>query len=382
MPDRKIYLNGTSVPLYWTNKYLDDGSREYKLAKRCCYFDIKFEYDVVDGSVSTYGGQYSGYQYPFEGFISQYETISNYYRTISVSFRYYNSRTYSGTCACPPFEPPEDYIFEESGSGTYTVVEKTEDHETRFVIEDPQFPKTCSQDTSNCRRNIFTWFGNIESDTSRTSNSKSEDSFTNKSNCGSCTTTTKRDNAHSTTLSEPIPQSYLIAKALSNFNANTDTSNKTISGLVSVSFSNYYSQSFRFRGAKKYRLKFRKPPSCYLKVWLKETTQKADVIGSGGNPVWDAAVYEESERIIPKVLNFPTDDSDPQGDTDFITTEEFDITIPPFQEATENKPNIINGVWISVQKYSFIEGYEPDISDPDNRQPNGFPDPNWEPSPP
>jgi hypothetical protein len=377
--EKKILKHSGRIIGYWTNKYLDNGSREYKLAKRCCYFDIKFEYDQVAGSVA-FGGQYQGTA-PFEGFVSEYETISNYYKTISVSFRFYYSQTYSGTCACPPAEPPEPRIVEESGSGTYTVVEKTENYETRFVIEDPQFPKTCSQDTYNCGRDIFSWFGDIKSDTSRTYNFNSENSFTNTTDCGdgedSCTITTKYDDTHSTTLSEPISQSYLINKALSNFNANTDTSNKTIYGQVGVGFVNYYSQYFRFSGAKKYRLKFKKPPSCYLKVWLIEKTQKADVIGFGG-----IAIYEESERIIPKVLNFPTDDSDPQGDKDFITTEEFDIPIPPFQEATENKPNIINVVLIYVQKYSFIEGYEPDISDPDNPQPNGFPDPNWEPLPP
>lgn len=37
---------------------------------------------------------------------------------------------------------------------------------------------------------------------------------------------------------------------------------------------------------------------------------------------------------------------------------------------------------LRIKKYACIPGYEPDISDEDNPQPNGFPDPSWEAAPP
>lgn len=46
------------------------------------------------------------------------------------------------------------------------------------------------------------------------------------------------------------------------------------------------------------------------------------------------------------------------------------------------KQSVIGEGYVGVARYSCVEGYAPDISDPDNPQPNGFPDPAWEPAAP
>jgi len=42
----------------------------------------------------------------------------------------------------------------------------------------------------------------------------------------------------------------------------------------------------------------------------------------------------------------------------------------------------VHGVSPVLEKFSYLPDYEPDISDPENPQPNGFPDPTWEPAAP
>ena len=45
-------------------------------------------------------------------------------------------------------------------------------------------------------------------------------------------------------------------------------------------------------------------------------------------------------------------------------------------------PTEPSSIFVEAAKWSFLPDYEPDISDPANPQPNGYPDPTWEPAAP
>ena len=65
-----------------------------------------------------------------------------------------------------------------------------------------------------------------------------------------------------------------------------------------------------------------------------------------------------------------------------------DPDLPPDHEDNEiigsdnslDEPEENGTLTVEIVKWSFVPGYEPDISDPENAQPNGFPDPNWAPA--
>jgi len=109
------------------------------------------------------------------------------------------------------------------------------------------------------------------------------------------------------------------------------------------------------------------PMTCYLKVWVNQTFTPS----GGGDPtvtevinVWDPlstgepCVFDETKSVsdAANIISGPTNA----------------VAVP---EST-------GAVSLTLIRWSFVRGYEPDISDPDNPQPNGFPDPTWEPSAP
>lgn len=119
-----------------------------------------------------------------------------------------------------------------------------------------------------------------------------------------------------------------------------------------------------------WRIKHAPTGTCYLKVWLRKTTTLA------ANPDADP----------PVVASTTTDDA---------TTYEWTGTSNPcladltkaynaaenliHSDATEiATPSTDSSVTIAILKWSCLAGYEPDITDPENPQPNGFPDPAWE----
>lgn len=113
----------------------------------------------------------------------------------------------------------------------------------------------------------------------------------------------------------------------------------------------------------KYKIGHHPPITCYLKVWIElahapaigspsVTTQTYEWSGTGNPCLNMAALYLSEAQII-------------------------------YGAATTVDPPAANGtITLNIQKYSFVQGYEPDITDPLNRQPDGFPDPAWEASPP
>jgi len=116
----------------------------------------------------------------------------------------------------------------------------------------------------------------------------------------------------------------------------------------------------------KYRFKHAPTGTCYLKVWYEEVftpeatdeepdpepviTTKTPYVWSGsGNPC-----LAENEKA------FNHEDNEIFGDETEMT-------------ASANGTKTVR-----IVKYSCLEGYEPDVSDEENPQPNGFPDPAWE----
>ena len=119
--------------------------------------------------------------------------------------------------------------------------------------------------------------------------------------------------------------------------------------------------------------------TCFLKVWFRKTTTVE------GDPGAEPPVPEEVTH----------DDS---------TTYEWTGTGNPCftdpNKAVDDAANLIHGdpiempapelgpdgraatVVVSVLKFSYLPDYEPDVSDPENPQPSGWPDPFWEPAAP
>jgi hypothetical protein len=117
----------------------------------------------------------------------------------------------------------------------------------------------------------------------------------------------------------------------------------------------------------KLQYRFAHPPilTCYLKVWIEirtipeegeesvEIPEPYEWIGSG-SPCWEnsALPADAPENVI-------------------------------YSTPVEVLAPAANGrIQVTQLKYTFLEDYEPDISDPLNPQPSGFPDPLWEPLPP
>lgn len=115
----------------------------------------------------------------------------------------------------------------------------------------------------------------------------------------------------------------------------------------------------------KWRMKHLPPITCYLKVWLEKTFTPAGMPAE--TPV--EVTYEWIGTGNPCLNDPALPVNDPNN---YI-----------FGDATEILPPATNGLTvIEILKFSCVQGYEPDISDTENPQPNGFPDPLWEAAPP
>lgn len=118
----------------------------------------------------------------------------------------------------------------------------------------------------------------------------------------------------------------------------------------------------------KWRLKHAPSGTCYLKVWLRKTFTPA-ATDPPTDPLPDPTVtettYEWTGTGNPCLAD-PTKAIDHADNA--ITGSETEVGAPEEEGVTT----------IEILKYSCVEGYEPDISDEENPQPNGFPDPTWE----
>jgi len=101
--------------------------------------------------------------------------------------------------------------------------------------------------------------------------------------------------------------------------------------------------------------------TCYMKAWVYVT-----FVPEGGLP--EAPTITEYEwngtgnPCLPVPNGVSADDDD-------------QLTIVAGAEV--GVPALAGTTYVTL-KYSCVDGYEPDITDPDNMQPNGYPDPAWE----
>lgn len=120
----------------------------------------------------------------------------------------------------------------------------------------------------------------------------------------------------------------------------------------------------------KWRIKHYPTGTCYLKVWFRKTTTiygdpsatppGADVVTHD-----DTTTYEWTGTGNPCITN---PDAGVYGWSNAIFGSEH-INTPP---------DVPGSIAISILKFSYLPGYEPDVTDPENHQPNGYPDPTWE----
>jgi len=117
-----------------------------------------------------------------------------------------------------------------------------------------------------------------------------------------------------------------------------------------------------------WRVKHSPTGTCYLKVWFLQTTFKDSGYYISPDDVTtddSTTPYEWSGTGNPCISN-PDDglysaSNKISGDPNTM--------LPPTFDGTR---------MIEILKYSLVENYEPDVSDVENPQPNGYPDPAWE----
>jgi hypothetical protein len=383
MPDRKIYLNGTSVPLYWTGEE-EDGKKEYKNPCGCCCpFYIYFEVKEISSSAVLANENGTG------GFLDQ-----NAYTTISSSFSYNVSST---TTPCP-VEENEPYTFTRSeiGSGSYSLIltressggyisksfERPPDQSSSYIVNVTTCENgDCTDSTFLVGHRIGQGFDDNPSDNSASYSSSYTVSQTCEDLIGGVWPAQNEDQSS---------YSFSVSSNLSGLKTKEDIFNLAFTGFngqdgggedppwTSSAQSIYYNISvlYRFGGAsaqisgpRKYRLKYKKTATGYLKVWLKKLSDMNGI-----------DLPSQSVSVVISVPKWSEGDTCSSSQNEYLESEEFaapTISIPTLDGGVG-----YYNIGIFIEKYSFVEGYEPDISDPDNRQPNGFPDPNWEPSPP
>jgi hypothetical protein len=130
----------------------------------------------------------------------------------------------------------------------------------------------------------------------------------------------------------------------------------------------------------KWRLVHPPTGTCYLKVWVRMTFTP---VAPPDPPVTDPPT-PPTPRTPPTIT---------EEIYEWSGTGNPCFTIP--LEPVTAVGNIIHGAAteigvpesngetaVEILKFSCVEGYEPNIDDPDNKQPNGFPDPAWEAAPP
>lgn len=113
--------------------------------------------------------------------------------------------------------------------------------------------------------------------------------------------------------------------------------------------------------------------TCYAKVWYRVWTT------TFAEPSWDPPITDSTTSAD---YDFTwTGTENPCIAHPLLSVEDFTNRIYG-PTHTESVPSARTLVTVELLKYSFVDGYEPDISDPYNPQPNGYPNPAWEASPP
>jgi hypothetical protein len=127
----------------------------------------------------------------------------------------------------------------------------------------------------------------------------------------------------------------------------------------------------------KYRIDVCHLPTTYLKVWFLlqqkiDSGSWSDIPPPAPIVITDATLHHATWVTPPPD---PWNPSYPYLVCDYIPLGEAGITAPLMSGSTVTQR-------LTVAKFSYLPDYEPDILDPLNPQPSGFPDPAWEPAAP
>lgn len=116
-------------------------------------------------------------------------------------------------------------------------------------------------------------------------------------------------------------------------------------------------------------------PTCYLKVWFRLTKITED--GLPYTVEIDDAITEPYEWTGTGNPCFDVPELPVTASENLVKGTAVAVMAPEMGPLGERVT-----ATLSILKWSYLPGYEPDISDDENPQPNGFPDPEWEPAAP
>jgi len=113
--------------------------------------------------------------------------------------------------------------------------------------------------------------------------------------------------------------------------------------------------------------------TCFLRVWFRVW---ANTIAA---PSWTPPIAD-AERYVDDVYEWDGTGNPCIADPSVSVYDIANRIIPTAEVIAVPGPRTV--ISVEILKFSYLEDYEPDISDPLNPQPSGFPDPTWEPLPP
>jgi hypothetical protein len=128
-----------------------------------------------------------------------------------------------------------------------------------------------------------------------------------------------------------------------------------------------------------FRIRHHPTGTCYLKVWFRKTTTVEGDPGADP-PVPEEVTHDDSTTYEWTGTGSPcfTDPLKPADDpANLIHGDPIEVEAPEL--GTDGRAAT---VVVSILKFSYLPDYEPDVSDPENPQPDGWPDPFWEPAAP
>jgi hypothetical protein len=167
----------------------------------------------------------------------------------------------------------------------------------------------------------------------------------------------------------------------------SEAEGRALTALESADWSEDFSDPIAFARAAEYGrtavlqkmrwwLRHSPPMTCYLKAWISTVET---IHGVSGDPTISTYEWVGSGTPCYASDNPATEPYPMASDHEIVQAEKTEVAPPAFPTDSDVGSNTIR---VSILKWSFVRGYEPDISDPENPQPNGFPDPAWEPAAP
>ena len=332
-----VTINGCQVVVDFNQPVLKTGDNEYRPYVGCSCCNPPCFFMHLDGAYGSSSILKAG---AFLGFLNQ-----KIYRTVSGSYSYSESRPDSG------------YSLSGSGSGSHSLslnIASAEDGVVIAAFELPEgfglvadiqwsYSNENGSDSGSDEWSVGYFFGGgtIESDSQKTR--------TRVETVPDFTSTETR----SVTLSSEITQAELISASLGNWQAGSLWELGVAEAAIQIN-----GERVEILGHQKYRIRYTKSPTDYLKVWVKIRFYNG------------YTVVSTETRIIE--FNTSGLEGVTCGNPEYSTSAEYTVSpnIPSFFEGYSGYSKLYS---VHIEKYSFVQTYEPDTSDPNNPQPNGFP---------